>query len=370
MALNAGFDVRAVLERFGVPPDAEVHPHIEGLINASYRVRGRGVGSDAGYLLQRLNPRAFRDSGAVMRNFVRLTTHLDKAAAEAGIVEPERRVMRLVPASSGDPMVIAGDGACWRLLRFIPRTRTIAQVRNSAEAREVGSAFGLFHRLAATYDGPGLETTIPDLHNTGRHVDLLEEVVRVNPVGRAATVEPEISLVRRHASLASVLLDGAPRTRLAHNDAKPANVLLDADSGAGLAIVDLDTVMPGTILHDVGDLIRSASCTVAEDEGNLGGVRVEPSLLLAMASGFLTAGGPGLLDDTERELVIPAGLAITYEQAVRFLADHLAGDTYYRISRSGQNLDRARVQLRLLESLLALRDDLERALRDLAGRLE
>jgi hypothetical protein len=363
-------EVLEVLTRFGISYGVEVRPHGGGHINASYRVTGTGASGGREYLLQRLNPNVFSDGARVMRNFARVTAHLEAEVARLGLPDPGRRVLRLLPSLEGDPAVVARDGAWWRLLRFIPRTRMLERVEVPVEAREVGAAFGLFHRLAATYDGPQLEITIPDFHNTARRLAALEEVVRRNPEGRAGSVTEEIAYARARSGLAQLLSAGRGLPlRIVHNDAKPSNVLFDVETGAGLAVVDLDTVMPGTVLHDIGDLIRSASCPVAEDESDLTRVRVDPSLFLALASGFVSAGGPGVLAPFERDLFVASGLVITYEQGLRFLADHLAGDVYYRVSRPGQNLDRARVQFQLLTSLEQLRPDLERTISDLTHSL-
>ena len=370
MGVDATPEVLEVLTRFGISYGVEVRPHGGGHINASYRVTGSGASGGREYLLQRLNPNIFPEGGRVMRNFARVTAHLEAAVARAGLPDPGRRVLRLLPSLEGDSAVVARDGAWWRLLRFIPRTRMIERIEAPDEAREVGAAFGLFHRLASSYAGPPLEITIADFHNTAHRLAALEEAVRRNPHGRAGLVTEEIAFVRARSGLAMLLAPGSGLpARIVHNDAKPSNVLFDVETGAGLAVVDLDTVMPGTILHDIGDLIRSASCPVAEDESDLSQVRVEPSLFLALASGFLSAGGPDTLDAAERDLFVAAGLVITYEQGIRFLADHLAGDVYYRVSRPGQNLARARVQFRLLASLELLRADLERTISDLTHSL-
>jgi hypothetical protein len=370
VAIDAAPQIREVLPQYGIRPETEVCPHGAGHINKSYRVPAGIPGKEAAYLLQRLNPGVFQDGSAVMRNLARVTTHLERAAADTGIAEPERRIVRLVPTITGDPGWVAGDGAWWRLVRFIPRTRTVEQVTDPAQAREVGAAFGLFHRLVAGLPGPVLETAIPGFHDTPRRLEELEAAVRRDAAGRAGSVAREIEFVRFRAPLARLLTlataASALPVRVVHNDAKAGNVLLDAGSGAGLAVVDLDTVMPGTILHDIGDLIRSASCPVPEDEIDLLKVRVEPSLFAALLSGFLAGSGPGFLNDAERDLLVAAGLVITYEQGIRFLRDHLAGDVYYRISRPGHNLDRARAQFRLLASLDAMRADLERTAAELA----
>jgi Phosphotransferase enzyme family len=334
-------------------------------------VLGYGARRGRDYLLQRLNPTVFPDGGSVLRNLARVSTHLETALPKAGLSDPGRRVLRLIPTQTGEPGVVAPDGAWWRLLDFIPDTRMIETVEDPRAAREIGAAFGLVHRLLADYSGPPLETTMPDFHDTGQRVAAFENAVRRNPAGRVGAASPEIAFARSHSGLGELLapaLNSAP-ARVAHNDAKPSNVLLDAESGVGLAVVDLDTVMPGSVLHDVGDLVRSASHPANEDETDLDRVRVEPSLFLALASGFLSAGGPGVLTPMERELFVGAGMVITYEQGIRFLTDHLAGDRYYRISRPGQNLDRARVQFRLLSSIESMRADLEGTIADLTHSL-
>jgi hypothetical protein len=363
-------ELREVLARYGIGPAAQSRPQGGGHVKASYRIVDR-ANSGSEFLLQRLNPSVFRDGGAVMRNFARVTTHLERAIAEAGLSSPERRVLRLVPTLTGEIGVVAPDGAWWRLLQYIPGTQMIEHVEDPTQAREIGAAFGLFQRLTASYAGPPLEVTIPDFHDTPNRLATFEETVRRNPVGRAAAVWSEIAFILARRGLADLLASAAGRVplRVVHNDAKPSNVLLDAETGAGLAVVDLDTVMPGTVLHDIGDLIRSSSCSAPEDETDLSLVRVDPTLFLALASGFLSGSGPGLLNEVERELFVAAGLVITYEQGIRFLTDHLAGDTYYRITRPGQNLDRARVQLQLLASLESMRSDMERTLRDLTHSL-
>jgi hypothetical protein len=149
--------------------------------------------------------------------------------------------------------------------------------------------------------------------------------------------------------------------RVVHNDAKLDNVLLDAGSGEHRCVVDLDTVMPGTVLHDFGDMMRTMCCTAGEEETDLDQVEADPGLLAAVAHGWLEEADP-VLEPVERLNLLPAGLIITFEQAVRFLTDHLQGDVYYRTLRPGQNLDRARNQLQLLISMIEQREELARVL--------
>jgi hypothetical protein len=336
---------------------ASLAPQAGGHINASWRVV---TSLGASWLLQRLNPQVFPDGAAVMRNIALVTAHLSTQVSH--LPDAGRRALRLLTRRDGTTAWQAPDGAWWRVFHFIDRSRTCLHATMAREAQEVGCAFGGFQRMLQNYTGPALADTIPGFHDTLSRLTALEVAVAADSAGRAAGVAREIDYARsRHAyaeTLPPLIGSGALPQRIVHNDAKVANVLLDASSGEALAVIDLDTVMPGTLLYDVGDLIRSIASPTDEDERDLSRVGVRPPLMAALAAGYLGACGAGLTE-TERAHFIFAGLLLTYEQGVRFLTDHLAGDCYYRISRAGQNLDRARAQFRLLTSLEAERPGLE-----------
>jgi hypothetical protein len=351
----------AVLARFGVET-GRLAPLSGGHINRSWRVR---QGGEPGFLLQRINPEVFRDGGAVVRNVTLVTDHLWRAATRTGIADPERRVLRLARTPEGEPAVQGPDGAWWRLLHYIPHTRALVRVSQPGEAREVGRAFGRFQRLLADYGGPVLVETIPGFHDTSRRLESLEAAAARDAAGRARAVAAELAFARSRTEYAAILppllQSGEVRVRVVHNDAKCSNVLLDRNTGEGLAVVDLDTVMPGTLLYDVGDLIRSAASPTDEDERDRHRIAVVPELVEALLRGFLDECGDTAVD-TERALFVLAGILIAWEQGIRFLTDYLEGDAYYRTSRPDQNLDRCRAQFRLVEGLEAERAGLERML--------
>jgi hypothetical protein len=346
----------AALEAFRLRV-VSLHPLETGHINASWRV-STTLGD--GYLLQRLNPEVFPDGASVMRNLGLVTSHLARKVRD--LPDAERRALRVLPRPDGSSGWQAPDGAWWRVFHFIARSRSCLKAVTVQEAHEVGRAYGRFQQMLGDYDGPSLSETIPGFHDTLARLAALERTAAADAAHRVAAVGAELEFVRRRESYARVLppliRDGALPSRIVHNDAKAANVLLDTATGEALAVVDLDTVMPGTMLYDVGDLIRSVASPTDEDERNLARVGVRPPLIAALAGGFLGAGGAGLTA-AERAHFVFAGLLITYEQGARFLTDHIAGDTYYRTSRPGQNLDRSRAQFRLLESLEAERSALE-----------
>lgn len=357
-------EAEGILREFGFSAGARITELAGGLINSSYKVTP--AGADESYLLQRINPAVFPDGGAVMRNLASVTRHLEHAARQHRLPAPERRVLRLLSTPNGEPAVRAADGAFWRLLHFIGGARAIERVRTEGEAREVGRAFGQFHALMRGYNGPALEVTIPDFHNTPLRLVRLEEAARCDSHRRTGSLlSKELPFVASRLGYATLLTGPVSRGEIpagiSHNDAKPSNVLLDAETGAALAVIDLDTVMPGTPLFDVGDLIRSVCCSRAEDHPVADEVELRPDLFAALAQGFLhpDAGHFEPLSPAERALFVTAGLVITYEQGIRFLTDYLEGDRYYRVIRPGQNLDRARVQFRLLAALEARREALE-----------
>jgi hypothetical protein len=321
------------------------------------------AGPPAQFLLQRITETVFPAPDKVMENVERVTRHLAAALAREGAGGPERRALRLVPTREGAPFHRDAAGGVWRVYPFIGSSVVREHVRTREEAREVGRAFGTFQRLLARYDGPRLHETIPHFHDTARRVEGLERAVADDRVGRAAGAKGEIEAALAHRDLTRVLppllASGAVPERIAHNDAKSSNVLLDDRTGEALCVVDLDTVMPGSALYDFGDMVRSATSPTAEDERDLERVGVQMPLFEGLAAGYLREAAP-TLTPAERDLLVFAGQLITFEQAVRFLTDHLDGDRYYRTASEGHNLARCRTQLKLLDSLERRNDALHR----------
>jgi hypothetical protein len=359
VAVSGGAPTRdqaeAVLARFAIGRLLDLQPHEVGLINRSWRVACQAEGGgEERFLLQRINRHVFRRPADVMENMARVLSHAAAHLRAEGATQIERRVLRLVPTREGRSGHVDGEGETWRLVRWIEGTRSVERASSEAEARETARAFGRFLRHLADLPGPRLHETIPGFHDTEARVRAFERVVADDPAGRRVSVRDEIAAVLDRRPLASALAErvraGEISERPAHNDAKIANVLFDAHRGEALCVVDLDTVMPGLALHDFGDLVRSGVSDSGEDERDLSRVRVRPSFFRALADGFVEGAGEAL-SPAERSLLARGAEVIVYEQALRFLADHVDGDRYYQIARPGQNLDRARAQLALLASL-------------------
>jgi aminoglycoside phosphotransferase (APT) family kinase protein len=298
----------------------------------------------------------------VLLNMQRVTGHIRARLAREGVQDAERRVPSLCPTREGAACHVDERGETWRLLAWIEGTRWAERAATAADAGTTARAFGTFLRRLTDLPAPALHATIPGFHDTEARVRTLERVSAADPKGRAASCRAEIEALcdRRQlgAAFAAPAAAEAFPERPVHNDAKIANVLFDAASGEALAVVDLDTTMPGLALHDFGDLVRSGVSDSEEDERKLDRVRVRVPFFEALARGFL-AGAESALSPAERSLLVAGALAIVYEQAIRFLGDYLDGDRYYRTSRPGHNLDRARAQLRLLASLESERPELD-----------
>jgi aminoglycoside phosphotransferase (APT) family kinase protein len=195
-----------------------------------------------------------------------------------------------------------------------------------------------------------LHDTIPDFHHTPKRFRALEQAIASDVAGRAILATPEIDFALAHQSMASVLLDATLPERVTHNDTKFNNVLLDDATGEGICVIDLDTVMPGLALYDFGDMVRTTTSPAMEDERDLSKVTMQFPMFDALLRGYLTTAG-GFLTKAEKQYLAFSGKLITFEIGIRFLTDYLAGDTYFKVHRNGQNLDRCRTQFKLVESI-------------------
>ena len=346
---------------FALPGEAEsFEPYGSGHINDTWAVTLRG-GAARRVLLQRINTAVFRDPEGLMANVERVTRHL--AGKLAGSPDAARRSLTLIPTADGAAFHRDAAGRVFRAYRFIEAARSFDVLTSTRQAHEAAKAFGTFQRLLMDLPPPRLAETIPHFHDTPRRLARLREVVAADPRNRARGAAGEIAFVlSREAlaeSLASLRASGVLAERVTHNDTKLNNVLLDDATGEGICVIDLDTVMQGLLLHDFGDMVRTATNPVAEDERDLSKVVASLPTFEALAQGYLEAMG-SVLSPAEQERLVLAGKLLTYECGMRFLTDHLEGDVYFRIHREGHNLDRARTQFALLTSLEEMEETLVR----------
>lgn len=303
------------------------------------------------YVVQKIKKEVFKNPPAIMANMVGITDHIRaKLAADGGDVQ--NGALQFI--KSGDRYYhIDKNGEYWRAYRFIDG---ICHERCDTPAlfARVGTAFGNFQNQLADYDISSLHEAIPNFHNTAKRYEAFEAAVDADICGRADACAAEIEFIRARRKDCSFIVDGLANgtfpLRVTHNDTKPNNVLTDKETGEGLCVIDLDTVMPGSLLYDFGDAIRFGASNAAEDETDLDKVFVRIDMFEAYTKGFVTS----LLNRITKEelLALPEGARIlTLEQGIRFLTDHLQGDTYFRIHHEGHNLERARTQLKLVADM-------------------
>jgi len=351
----------AVARQFAI--DGELltaSPFGTGHINGTYCAVFRQGANSARFIIQRIHTGIFRDPAALMENITRVTSHLAfKLQAEP---DRDRRVLTLIPTRDGHPWLEDADGGFWRAYRMIEGARSYDAVESPQQAFQAARAFGRFQLLLADLPAPRLHDTIPDFHNTPKRFAAFEQSLAADVAGRASNASAEIEFALAHKHIASVLLDAQLPERVTHNDTKFNNVLLDDQTGEGLCVIDLDTVMPGLALYDFGDMVRTATCPASEDERDLSKVATQFEMFEALVRGYLSTAG-GFLTPAELDHLAFAGKAITFEQGIRFLADYLAGDTYYKVHRDQQNLDRCRTQFKLVQSIEAQEDAMNRLVR-------
>ncbi len=333
----------------GIPVDGG--PYGSGHINDTYRVfLDNGSGKPCPVILQQINTEIFRDPEALMENIEKVTSHLREKILRFG-GDPARETMQIIPAGDGRPFWIDAKGHYWRSYRFITGATSYDQIRKPAHFYEAGVLFGNFQGMLADFPAETLAETIPGFHDTKARYKAFREAVWEDACSRAALVQAEIRFVLERADLAEMAgimqKDGSMPLRVTHNDTKLNNILIDDKTGKGLCVIDLDTVMPGLVINDFGDSIRFGANTAAEDEPDFTRASLDMELFELYTKGYLKGCAGRLTEKEIRQLPLGAR-TMTFECGMRFLTDYLKGDTYFRIHRPDQNLDRCRVQFALL----------------------
>ena len=332
-------------------------PYGSGHINDTFRAVFDRGGAEMHFILQRINHNIFKNPVAMMENIQRVTSHL--AAKAAGEPDCERRVITLIPTQDGRVLHVDEDGNYWRAYRFIDNASTYDAVESVEQAFQAAKAFGHFQKLLVDLPAPRLHDTIPDFHHTPKRFAALQAAIESDVVGRAILAREEIEFALAHQSLTSVLLDANLPERVTHNDTKFNNVMLDDATGEGICVIDLDTVMPGLVLYDFGDMVRTTTCPAKEDEQDLSKVNLHFPMFEALVRGYLETAG-GFLTKAEKQFLALSGKLITFEIGTRFLTDYLSGDTYFKVHRQGHNIERCRTQFKLVRSIEEQQDEMER----------
>lgn len=332
--------------------------HINDTYKSVYEVDGREVH----HIRQRVNHHIFEDVPALMENIGQVTRHVRGKREASGASDLERSVLTLVPTLEGKDYYQSRNGDFWRSYLFIENAVGIDVVENTGQAFEAAKAFGAFHGQLA--DLPvRLHDTIPRFHHTRSRFETLIRSVERDACNRASDVKAEINFVLEREDMVDVVLNllasGEIPERVTHNDTKLNNVLIDTRTGKGQCVIDLDTVMQGSILYDFGDLVRTTTTTVSEDERDLSLAAMNLEYFEALVKGYLETAS-GFLLPKERALLPFSGNLITLEIGMRFLTDYLEGDSYFKTHRPGQNLDRCRKQFKMVQSMEEQRDAMQK----------
>ena len=355
-------DIEAIAKNFQIFADFQsAESYGTGHINDTYAATYCQGGRPVRYIHQRINQKIFTNLAALMENIERVTDHV--RGKMAGQPDATRRTLTLVPARDGRMFHIDSRGDFWRTYVFIEAARTYDAVESTAQAYEAAKAFGQFQGLLADLPAPRLHDTIADFHNTPKRFAALETAIEADAANRAKLARAEIDFALRRKSITSRLIDleaqGALPERTTHNDTKFNNVMLDDATQEGICVIDLDTVMPGLALYDFGDMVRTATSPAVEDELDLSKVCMQFPMFEALVRGYLASAGD-VLNKAEKQNLAFSGKLITFEIGIRFLADYLAGDVYFKVHRDGHNLDRCRTQFKLVDSIECQEDEMNR----------
>ncbi len=333
---------------------AEHAPYGNGHINDTFLVVcGTQEGERRRYILQKMNHSIFKMPQRLMENVVNVTEYLREMIARRG-GDPDRETLNVVKTKDGSNYYLDDEGNYWRMFLFVEQTVCLEKVESAKDFYDSAVAFGNFQKMLSDYPAQTLYETIPNFHNTPSRFSDFQRAVQEDRMGRAAQAKEEIAFALAREADTRVLTDmlkaGELPLRVTHNDTKLNNILFDADTKKAICIIDLDTVMPGLSHYDFGDSIRFGASTGAEDEKDLDKIEMDLSLFEAFTKGYLEGCG-GSLTEKEIEMLPMGAKLMTYECGIRFLADFLEGDTYFKIHRDGHNLDRARTQFKLVKDM-------------------
>ncbi len=336
---------------FGGPVVCDANHYGEGHINDTFLVWREDHSKR--FILQRINTDTFTDPVGLMENVCGVTRHLRaKILAEGG--DPIRETLNVIPTLTGGSCYLDADGGAWRAYDFVEDTICLQQVGSEANFRTVAETLGKFQNQLADYPASTLHETIARFHDTPNRYANFEKALAADALGRAKNIAPEIEFIHAREKDCHVLLDqlaaGEIPLRVTHNDTKINNVLIDAATGKGICVIDLDTVMPGLSAYDFGDSIRTGANDCAEDEPDQSKVHFDLHLYEVFAKGYLSTAGASMSIAEKKSLAWGARL-MTLECGIRFLTDYLEGDHYFHIARPDHNFDRARTQFTLVRQM-------------------
>lgn len=335
--------IQTVLSAYAFPDNTVATPHGSGLINRTWTVQA----DDARYILQQVNEQVFTDPALITQNIDMVGDYL--SATYPGVVFPKQ-----VRAKDGRTLLEPVPGKYFRLFPFVEDSRTVDVVDNTGQAKEAARQFGRFTHMLAGFPATQLKVTLPHFHDLSlRYRQFVEARSAGNPGRIAETsaladwLESQSGLVKTYEE---IITNPEFRQRVTHHDTKISNILFDRE-GKGICVIDLDTVMPGYFISDVGDMFRTYLSPVSEEENDLSLIRIREPFFEAIVEGYLFE----MHDDltaAEKDAFVYSGSFIIYMQALRFLTDYLNNDRYYGSKYPEHNFMRAKNQAELLRKFL------------------
>lgn len=350
------YNIRKILENFRIPGKfISTKVNKTGLINDTYIALYEENNKQTRFILQRINTLVFNKPVEVMANIDLILDHqAKKVVLDPDHPDPKRGVLKLVYAKDGKSFYQDADDNYWRVYSFIDNTVGFNTVESEAQAYEAAKMFGRFGNYLSDLDVKQIHITIPDFHNIVKRYDTLEQSIDKDEVNRKDKCLKEIDFAMDRKYLCNIitnlLKEGKIPVRVTHNDTKINNVLMDSETRKGLCVIDLDTVMPGTVLSDFGDMVRTFTNSVNEDVPDVSKVKMRLNIFRAMAEGYLSEAND-FLTPVEKSNLVYGGKLITLMQGIRNLTDYLKGDIYYKINYPEHNLDRTRNQFALIRSI-------------------
>ena len=335
--------ISSILPFYGIQQEqCVVEPLVSGLINKTWKItRGHQA-----YILQRINDHVFKKPNMIAENISRIEEYLKKTSPDYLFVAP-------IKTTQGEDLVYDPEKGYFRIFPFIPKSHTINVVSSPDQAFEAAFQFGKFSQLLSGFNASQLHNTIPDFHNLSLRYHQYEDSLKNGNPQRVQIARNLIDALKgyTHILTAYEKIQANPRVkkRVMHHDTKISNVLFD-DHEKGIAVIDLDTVMAGYFISDVGDMMRTYLSPANEEEKDFSKIEIREDFFRAIVRGYVSSLG-NELTEAEHDLILYSGQFIIYMQAIRFLADYCNNDSYYEVKYPDNNLVRAGNQIRLLESL-------------------
>ena len=328
-------------------------PYGSGLINRTYVAVYNEGGKRVRYIVQRINTNLFKNVDGLMNN-IKIVTEFNRAEIVKRGGDPNRESLTLVPTKNGGTYFRTEEGDCYRVYVFIENAKGYDVVEKPEHFYESAVAFGKFAMLLDRFDSSKLFEVLPDFHNTVKRFDNFKKSLEADKFNRAKDVKKEIEFAFNREKITHTIVDllasGKMPSRVTHNDTKLNNVLIDTRTDKAVSVIDLDTMMPGSICYDFGDSIRFGCNPCLEDTPETEKVIFNMPLFETYTKGYLSVFGD-TITDIERKNLPMGAILMTYECGIRFLTDYLDGDVYFRKTREGQNIDRTRSQFKLVSDM-------------------